>query len=192
VTLANERARLQRTQTSTYPNAPVLDPRGLGAGNRAWLPSTELAIRILSPTRIRPSRNIPNTQYPALAPRRWTSWTCTDDDCASLSKTHRQSATPARNATMWSHPMSSTRPIPGSPVAHNPASRQTEEKPLHYDYSVAADLRLISLGRSCRTIIDHHCYSTDTGQYEIGIGGQSGIGGNTVRFKQQPRRTQHD
>ena len=49
---------------------------------------------------------------------------------------------------------------------------------------VPAAPNLISFGRWCRSAIDHHRQSTNTGQCAIGTGGKFGVGGNTAaRFK---------
>ena len=45
--------------------------------------------------------------------------------------------------------------------------------------NVTADSNLISFGRLCRSAIDDHRPSTNTGQCAIGTAGQFGVGGNT-------------
>ena len=51
--------------------------------------------------------------------------------------------------------------------------------PLLLRLSSTADSNLISFSRLCRSAIDHHRHSTNTGQYAIGAGGQFGVGVNT-------------
>ena len=55
------------------------------------------------------------------------------------------------------------------------------------DGDVLVTPNLISFRRLCRSAIDHHRPSTDTGQCAIGMGGQFGVGGDRQHLRRNFR-----